>query len=307
MDSSGPWTGGRSPGWRYVFGNDAARASRACSDRIGRKTSRDGARLANAESVKTWVLSVLFLTPSTAWALRGVASEVPNADNPELQRLGQPCIICHTSVIGDGTFNRFGADLEDIRDWSVLFDMDSDGDGQTNGFELGDPDGLWTRGSTPERTENLSFPGDSSSISDAPGGTPDAGVTDAGVTDVGTDMPNDAGAMDPDGAVPQDASPPFDVGGGPDSGGSADAGAVPSPITDAGTSEDMSNSEDLAASSNSGGDGCHAGPYTRTPPHFLLWMVVFVLGLGRVKNRRPRCPQEVQPESFRPGSSVRHH
>ena len=37
--------------------------------------------------------------------------------------------------------------------------LDSDGDGQTNGEELGDPDCSWTTGSTPSRSNDLSHPG----------------------------------------------------------------------------------------------------------------------------------------------------
>lgn len=36
---------------------------------------------------------------------------------------------------------------------------DSDGDGQTNGEELGDPDCVWRPGSAPARTTDISHPG----------------------------------------------------------------------------------------------------------------------------------------------------
>ena len=36
---------------------------------------------------------------------------------------------------------------------------DSDGDGKTNGEELGDPDCVWTMGDEPEMTQGISHPG----------------------------------------------------------------------------------------------------------------------------------------------------
>lgn len=41
----------------------------------------------------------------------------------------------------------------------TLCEKDSDGDGLTNGQELGDPDCIWTQGSTPTASTNLSHPG----------------------------------------------------------------------------------------------------------------------------------------------------
>ena len=44
--------------------------------------------------------------------------------------------------------------------WTPTFcGLDSDGDGQTNGFELGDPDCTWTKGGTPKRACEISHSG----------------------------------------------------------------------------------------------------------------------------------------------------
>jgi len=56
------------------------------------------------------------------------------------------CLICHTSdPVESGSFalNAFGTDyLANARQWNAaLASLDSDGDGCTNGFELGDADG----------------------------------------------------------------------------------------------------------------------------------------------------------------------
>ncbi|XP_065180664.1 temptin-like [Sycon ciliatum] len=42
--------------------------------------------------------------------------------------------------------------------WAAVCNMDSDGDGLTNGMELGDPGCTFVAGQTPERTTNLSNP-----------------------------------------------------------------------------------------------------------------------------------------------------
>jgi hypothetical protein len=65
------------------------------------------------------------------------------------------CLTCHASF-GGSARDAFGLDVEATMtggsvssanvDWSAIFDLDSDGDGFTNGEELGDPNGTWTIG-----------------------------------------------------------------------------------------------------------------------------------------------------------------
>ena len=83
------------------------------------------------------------------------------------------CNLCHTD--GGGTArNPFGRDVEarltprGDADWAALFDLDSDGDGFSNGEEMADPDG----DGTPIEGLDPSHPGIASSV---PG--PDLGVT----------------------------------------------------------------------------------------------------------------------------------
>ncbi len=69
------------------------------------------------------------------------------------------CILCHSSTGGGDARNLFGLDVEATLvgdttadasvDWAAIFDQDSDGDGYTNGVELGDPDGAWVPGEDP--------------------------------------------------------------------------------------------------------------------------------------------------------------
>ena len=58
-----------------------------------------------------------------------------------------------SALVGDGTPQE-----KDV-DWSQLFSRDSDGDGITNGAELGDPDGTWRIGD-PNPGGVVSAPGD---------------------------------------------------------------------------------------------------------------------------------------------------
>lgn len=57
------------------------------------------------------------------------------------------CATCHVNERGGGPRNVFGSAWErSNRQWSAIFDLDWDGDGFTNGEELGDPAGQWQRG-----------------------------------------------------------------------------------------------------------------------------------------------------------------
>ncbi len=157
---------------------------------------------------------IIFYAPS-AMALPGLADSIPNAFSDELLVGGQPCLLCHLSSGGGGDLNSFGEDFDRLGRWSQLAAEDSDGDQQSNGFELGDPRGVWTRGATPERESNLSFPGDPNSRTM---GAPDAGfadtgiiVMDIGLTDTGTGAP-DSGVISPDAGVELEDTGPADSG-----------------------------------------------------------------------------------------------
>ncbi|KAJ0400581.1 hypothetical protein P43SY_009499 [Pythium insidiosum] len=90
-----------------------------------------------------WALVAVVAACPTARAIPAFVGRVPNGDRlPGVDAAG------HANRRGGGALNAFGRDFLHIanRSWTKeLCERDSDGDGQTNGEELGDPCCLWTR------------------------------------------------------------------------------------------------------------------------------------------------------------------
>jgi MYXO-CTERM domain-containing protein len=129
-------------------------------------------------SAGTLAFAATLAVAGEAGAFSGLVNQVPNGS-------ANGCDTCHAP--GDtSSLNPFGEAFDaGSRNWVAVFDLDSDGDGESNGTELGDPCGEWEPGGTPARTENISNPGDSTSTSGAEpcpgtggtGGTGGAGGT----------------------------------------------------------------------------------------------------------------------------------
>jgi len=49
--------------------------------------------------------------------------------------------------------------MKHVQNWTRVCRLDSDGDGKTNGQELGDPNCTWKPGMTPVRSQGVSHPG----------------------------------------------------------------------------------------------------------------------------------------------------
>ena len=69
--------------------------------------------------------------------------------------------VGHLNPRGGGPLNPFGSDFSaGGHSWTPqLCALDSDGDGKTNGEELGDPSCQWTSGQTPQFTTGITHPG----------------------------------------------------------------------------------------------------------------------------------------------------
>lgn len=126
-----------------------------------------GAFLALAHVVRSNLLLIfmcwagLSLAADSAQAKSFRVDQIPNGDTFD-------CVNCHISQ-SNRSRNPFGHEVDvwlnrgDV-DWSKLYFLDSDGDGYSNGRELGDPCGHWRRGQTPERLADISRPGDPDSV-----------------------------------------------------------------------------------------------------------------------------------------------
>lgn len=77
--------------------------------------------------------------------------------------------VGHTTPDRDEGTNVYG--LAWTANWAEVCHQDPDGDGQTNGLEMGDPECVWKPGATPARTTDISHPGysDSKTLAVPPG------------------------------------------------------------------------------------------------------------------------------------------
>nr|CAH8843575.1 unnamed protein product [Trichobilharzia regenti] len=107
------------------------------------------------------VMCILLSTFAGVYSVPEHKLKIPNSEN-----VIDPCdpnkyvkSIGHFNCEGGGPLNPFGSDFEAKRSWDMICQLDSDGDGFTNGQELGDPKCQWKIGDVPERTINITHPG----------------------------------------------------------------------------------------------------------------------------------------------------
>ncbi|PAA55375.1 hypothetical protein BOX15_Mlig001173g3 [Macrostomum lignano] len=109
------------------------------------------------------ILLVVVATSRLGTAYPTYTNKVPNGNGVQ-----SPCNadelwpgVGHLHQAGGGPRNPFGLDLkaEGFKWTQQLCRKDSDGDGRTNGEELGDPECVWQEGGKPSRTDNVTHPG----------------------------------------------------------------------------------------------------------------------------------------------------
>lgn len=174
-----------------------------------------------ASAVLITILGCSVMPTTDAWAK--YAAKLPNGDKvPDAPALG------HLTPDGSGGQNAFGKAWSKYTEWTTAYCMaDSDGDGFTNGQELGDPCCKWTVGADASLiTDGISHPGDakktptneklkkacgagdgasgagtvqpSSSLPGGAGGATGGGATGGGATGGGAATNNAGGDMPPD-------------------------------------------------------------------------------------------------------------
>jgi len=104
-------------------------------------------------------------------AYRGFRNTMPNGYNVRDCNGAVVPGVGHLREAGGGARNGFGEQFHE--QYTGVWDeyicrLDSDGDGRTNGEELGDPNCVWTPGQTPEITEGITHPGLACGPSPAP-------------------------------------------------------------------------------------------------------------------------------------------
>mmetsp|Transcript_18543 Transcript_18543/g.51699 ORF Transcript_18543/g.51699 Transcript_18543/m.51699 type:complete len:234 (+) Transcript_18543:53-754(+) len=107
------------------------------------------------------VSAALLVAASAAWGFPELIAKIPNGASVMANGASWPA-VGHSTASGSGSLNAFGHAFDEISHchWTKsLCHADSDGDGQINGLELGDPYCTWTPGSTPTSTLDISHPG----------------------------------------------------------------------------------------------------------------------------------------------------
>merc|ERR1712187_1047675 len=143
----------------------------------GRYLSTECASLSGAgPRSPTIVLALLILCAhllNMACAFPSYQSSIPNGDLVTRNGVAWPG-VGHLAAGGGGSRNAFGVAFQaEGRQWTkALCEQDSDGDGQSNGLELGDPNCVWKVGALPARVADISHPGFIDSTTSAIGAVP---------------------------------------------------------------------------------------------------------------------------------------
>ncbi len=244
---------------------------------------------------------VLLIGVSTTQGKPTFPSFIPNGEI-------NSCSNCHSGIpfAGNPSLGSFGytvAATGTPPKWDLLCPGDSDGDGASNGLELGDPDCLWTKGDPdPGSPNEVSLPGVAGSVppgfgssdpdtggGEDTGGPADAGGTEADVSETEDialdDFGNDEGSEDPDegNVEPDEGNVDPDEGNvDPDEGNvDPDEGNVD---PDEGTgATDIGAVEDIGSSSTgSNGGGCQSTHY----PEGSNLLLGLLLSVGLILRRR---------------------
>ena len=109
-------------------------------------------------AVRAWTISILLLSDSSV-AVPDFQQRIPNGANVQVD--GMVIGPVGHDMSNPALLNPFGVDFKSAGlEWTVeLCEKDSDGDGMSNGKELGDPDCVWKVGMLPAFQDNITHPG----------------------------------------------------------------------------------------------------------------------------------------------------
>lgn len=205
--------------------------------------------------------STLCLLISQSFAFAPRVTQVPN------NQWG--CALCHVSPAGGGARTVFGEQIFMFaRDgqnskWEEVCDRDADGDGATNGAELGDPSCAWRTGD-PNPDAMVTDPNDAESFpEEVSGGAEAAGEIIAGEVPAGEGVAGEGVA----GEGPAGEGPAGEAAAGETAAGEAAAGDMTTPPAD-----DMGSADE-------GGCQQHS---SRSLPLIMLTVIALILARRRL-------------------------
>eukprot|EP00512_Aurantiochytrium_limacinum_P002130 CAMPEP_0171507438 /NCGR_PEP_ID=MMETSP0958-20121227/13528_1 /TAXON_ID=87120 /ORGANISM="Aurantiochytrium limacinum, Strain ATCCMYA-1381" /LENGTH=658 /DNA_ID=CAMNT_0012044193 /DNA_START=176 /DNA_END=2152 /DNA_ORIENTATION=- len=117
-----------------------------------------------------WTLLISVFGPVVTVAEPEFVDKIPNGRNVRAADGSAWPAVGHAEALGGGEHrNPFGNDFDDAgKIWTkLLCEMDSDGDGRSNGVELGDPYCEWMEGDTPFLTSGITNPGVANAFAEA--------------------------------------------------------------------------------------------------------------------------------------------
>lgn len=240
-----------------------------------------------ALSASLVVLAVAASYAPDAAALNTFLTTVPNTSVAG-------CQTCHIGKFGGKNWNDFGLDVKanlsgGAPDWGAVCDLDSDGDGASNGQELQDAACEWLVGAAqPGDLSLVTAPGDPTS---SPEPEDPIVVEEPAGEDAGPVPPADEAAAADDAPVVVEEMDAPDAASGDDDTVAEDAGPVNDALPSDETADETADEFSGDSTGSGGGDGCGAARRGASPP--LPWLLVLAAIARVTAGRRLRGGADV--------------
>lgn len=120
-------------------------------------------KMKTESTILVMIAQLLFIAlfPGLSYGYSSYQNRIPNGHNVYSSSGVYYPGVGHTRASGGGSLNNFGRDFQSAgHSWTqALCKKDSDGDGLSNGEELGDPSCIWSKGDTPTYVTGITNPG----------------------------------------------------------------------------------------------------------------------------------------------------